>query len=88
MKNKSGFWVQMGLIFLVGLVVSFLAGDFELGGVIGGPDGLGTKALIDIVGIILAVLALILGVGYLFYRAARGKTEGSQKDDGEGGFTS
>ena len=81
MKKKSRFWGQMIAIFVVGLVVSFLAGDLKLGGLVGLADGVEAETLLKALSLILAAVALILGVGYLFYRAAK-------KDDEEGRYKS
>ena len=85
MKKQSRVWGQIIIIFAIGLVVSSLSGDFKLGAIFGNMDILGIENLFDTLSIILAILALLLGAGYLIYRAARGEDEAvwSEWDEGE-----
>jgi hypothetical protein len=86
MKRKSRIWVQIILIFVLGLVVSFLNGTFDLGFLRGGSDTLDIEKLLHILNISLALFALVLGSAYLFYRAVRemndnNTTTGVSKED-------
>lgn len=85
MKNKSPALRQIIIIFVIGLVISTILGDFNLGGLFDGTDGLEPKSIFDTLSMVLAIISLVLGTGYLFYRAAKGEEEGiwSEWDEGE-----
>ena len=84
MKNKSRAWSQIVIIFVVWMVVSYISREFELGALIEGMDTLEIETVFDTLSSILAVLALILGVGYLVYRSARGEVEAIWREWDEG----
>ena len=71
MKKQSKIWGQIITIFVIGLVVSSLSGEFNLGAIFGDMDVLGIENIFDTLSIILAILAILLGAAYVIYRAAR-----------------
>ena len=72
-KNKNRVWGQIILIMVIGLVISYITGDFRPGEIIGDTETLEPEALFTALSAILAVAALLLGAGYIVYRAVRGK---------------
>jgi hypothetical protein len=75
MKNRNTAWRQIIFIFVIGVIISTVIGDFNLGGLVSGTGGMELKSLFDTLSSVLAVIAIILGTAYLVYRAARGNIE-------------
>ncbi len=75
MKNTSPALRQIIFIFVIGLLISTFLGDFNLGGLLAGTGEMELKSLFDTLSMVLAVISLVLGTGYLVYRAARGETD-------------
>jgi hypothetical protein len=86
MKKQSAVMRQIIIIFVIGLIMSTILGDFNLGGLFSGTGGMELKALFDTMSTIFAVVAILLGVGYLVYRSAQVDLDGvwtEWEDDGE-----
>jgi hypothetical protein len=85
MKNQSPALRQIIVIFVIGLVISTILGDFNLGGLFSGTADLELKSLFDTLSNVLAVIAILLGTAYLVYRTAQGKDEAvwTEWDEGE-----
>jgi hypothetical protein len=75
MKKRSAAWSQIIFIFVIGVIISTIIGDFNLRGLFSDTGGMELKALFDSLSSVLAVIALILGTAYLVYRAARTDVE-------------
>ena len=87
MKKQSPAVRQIIFIFVLGLIISTVLGDFNLGGLFQGTGSLELKSLFDTLSTVLAVISVILGTVYLVYRAAQGKDEAvwTEWDEGNEG---
>jgi hypothetical protein len=71
MNKKTNPISMFVMIVVIGLVVAYLNGDFEIGSYFEGLEINNTEALLDVVNLVLAFLALGGAVILLFVRAAK-----------------
>ncbi|MGB2884832.1 MAG: hypothetical protein WBC47_04515 [Dehalococcoidia bacterium] len=71
MKKKSNFVSMFVMISVMGLVISFLNGDFEIGSYFEGLEINNLEVLLDTLNIGLGFLALVILLIFIFYRLGR-----------------
>lgn len=71
MKKKSNFVSMFVMISVIGLVISFLNGDFEIGSYFEGLEINNLEVLVNTLNIGLGFLALVLLLIFIFYRLGR-----------------
>ena len=71
MKKKPNPISMFVMIAVIGLLIPFLNGDFEIGSYFEGLEIYNIEAVLDVLNLVLAFLALGGVVIFLFMRAAR-----------------
>ena len=75
MNKKSNPISLIAIVFIIGVISSFVTSDFEIGALFENLGGDNIKATLDSINLGLGVLALVLVVIFLFYRSATGKKD-------------
>ena len=71
MEKKSNLITVFVMIFISGLVISFLNGDFEIGSYFEGLEVNNLEFLLDILNIGLGLLVLVFLLIFILYRSGR-----------------
>ena len=71
MKKKSNLIPMFVMIPIVGLVISFLNGDFDVGSYFEGLEVTDLEVLLDYLNLGLGILALVSLLIFILYRFAR-----------------
>jgi len=74
-KRQRRVWIQIILVIIIGLVVSFLSGDFELNGEQIAWDSLEIETILSYLNSGLIIVSLALGLVAIFYLSLRGKED-------------
>lgn len=74
-KRQRRVWIQIILVIIIGLVVSFLNGDFELNGEQIAWDSLEIETILSYLNSGLIIVSLALGLVAIFYLSLRGKED-------------
>ncbi|MEJ2448870.1 MAG: hypothetical protein P8Y37_13150 [Anaerolineales bacterium] len=74
-KRQRRVWIQIILVIVIGLVVSFLSGDFELNREQVAWDSLEIETILSYLNSGLIIVSLALGLVAIFYLSLRGKED-------------
>ena len=83
MNKKSNPISLIAIIFIIGVISSFVTSDFQISTLFGGGGETDLKTTMDYLNLGLGALALGLVIIYFFYRSAKGKKDIDEIEDGE-----
>ena len=79
MNKKSNPISLIAIIFIIGVISSFVTSDFQIGSLFGSGGETDLKTSLDTLNLVLAGFVLAVLLIYFFYRAAQGK--GDQRSE-------
>ena len=83
MNKKANPISLIAIIFIIGVISSFITSDFELGALLPNWAANDLETTLDFINLGLGFLALGLVVVFFFFRSARKKENTDEIEDGE-----
>ena len=83
MNKKSNPISLIAIIFIIGVISSFVTSDFQFGALFENWGGNDLQTTLNYINLGLGFLVLVLVVSFFFFRSARGKKDVDEIEDGE-----
>jgi uncharacterized membrane protein len=81
MKRKSNPISLIAIVFIIGVISSFVTSDFQIGSLFGSGGETDLKTTLDTLNLVLAGFVLAVLLIYFFYRAAKSDHRSDSSQD-------